>query len=768
MPLPSPRTLSSLRRHSPGLFLPLLLSRSLSTTATATAASAISPRHFPPLLPSQPQQNPRDLMREDPIEVCSELWVRSYARGASLPFANLTGFLKKFDLWVLAYQRSCAHATGSSFPPRNAIHFPTLLSLLSLQQAVLSGRFLWGSSTHLHIRAPNDLPSTKPISKRKFRLLLEAAGPPFQDRVVQELLLLILEPVFEPRFSDKSHAFRPGRSPHTVLRTIRSNFAGYLWFIKGDLTGVSEAFEPDLVVGCLEKGVKDRKVLGLIRSALRTPVRAHSELPEKESESKLSKKRMKRKMLRLSRRKKLLKENEPKPDPYWLRTFFSFAPEEAAKVPNYGHCGILSPLLANICLSELDAWIEEKIIRYFRPSKLDSIWRDSITDGCHNPAWPEFVPSSGKEKTRRMDYIRYGSHFLIGIRGPREDAVEIRSELMEFCEKTYGRRLENMKIEIEHITRGIQFLDHVICRRVIRPTLRYTGTGGKIVSEKGVGTLLSVTASLQRCITQFRQLELVKGDTDPEPLPCNPMLYSGQAHTNSQMNKFLETMADWYRYADNRKKAVGFCAYVIRSSLAKLYAARYRLKSRAKVYKIASRDLSRSLRESTRNDAPEYSDLLRMGVVDAIEGVQFSHMSSIPSCDYTPFPRNWIPDHVQLLQEYIRLQDPKFFCQLLKTVKRHNLSLPQDDMSRIVWDCKVCGIQNLQLHSNVERLLGIHEGKSDSRPLLLDKLLPKLGEKYSLSLTTLGKSHFSVMKGSCWALPKENPQFKVGDFAGYD
>ena len=69
------------------------------------------------------------------------------------------------------------------------------------------------------------------------------------------------------------------------------------------------------------------------------------------------------------------------------------------------------------------------------------------------------------------------------------------------------------------------------------------------MSEKGVGTLLSVTASLQQCIREFRRLQLVKGDKDPEPLPCNPMLYSGQAHTNFQMNKFLETMADWYGYA---------------------------------------------------------------------------------------------------------------------------------------------------------------------------------------------------------------------------
>lgn len=159
------------------------------------------------------------------------------------------------------------------------------------------------------------------------------------------------------------------------------------------------------------------------------------------------------------------------------------------------------------------------------------------------------------------------------------------------------------------------------------------------------------------------------------------------------MNKFLETMADWYRYADNRKKVVGFCAYVIRSSLAKLYAARYRLKSRAKVYKIASRNLSRPLRESTNNSAPEYSDLLRMGLVDAIEGVQFSHMSSIPSCDYTPFPRNWVPLHERVLHEYIKLENPKFFCELHRLIKRQGLSLPQDEVSDIVWDCKVFGLR---------------------------------------------------------------------------
>ncbi|RYQ82893.1 nuclear intron maturase 1, mitochondrial-like [Arachis hypogaea] len=218
---------------------------------------------------------------------------------------------------------------------------------------------------------------------------------------------------------------------------------------------------------CLKIGTKDRKISGLIKSALKEhPLKCVYKNDEEKKELRKVKKRR-------ATKKRILNENEPKSDPYWLKNFFGFASEEAAK--------------------------------------FDSIWRYSIDDGCHNPAWPDFVPASGKEKARKMDYIRYGGHFLIGIRGPREDAMEVRKKIIEFCESTFGLRLDNSKLEIEHISRAIQFLDHVICRRVIYPTLYYTGFGGNIVSEKGVETLLSVTASLSQCICQFRHLELVKG-----------------------------------------------------------------------------------------------------------------------------------------------------------------------------------------------------------------------------------------------------------------
>lgn len=488
---------------------------------------------------------------------------------------------------------------------------------------------------------------------------------------------MILEPIYEPRFSSKSFAFRPGRTPHTVLRVIRRSFAGYLWYLKGDLSTLLDGVKVGLVINAVMRDVRDKMVVDLLKSALVTPV-VTSQVDDME------KKKKKRKY----QKKRVLNEDEPKPDPYWLDTFFGFAPEEAEKVPNWGHCGVLSPLLANIVLDELDQWLEGKIKDFYVPSKSDVIWNSPEGEAEQgNTSWPEFVPTSGPDKTRKMDFIRYGGHILIGVRGPRADAATLRKQLIEFCDQKLMIKLDNESLPIEHITKGIMFLDHVLCRRVVYPTLRYTATGGKIISEKGVGTLLSVTASLKQCIRQFRKLSFLKGDKDPDPQPCFRMFHATQAHTNAQMNKFLSTMVEWYRFADNRKKIVNFCSYIIRGSLAKLYAAKYKLRSRAKVYKIGSRNLSRPLKEK-KGQSPEYHNLLRMGLAESIDGLQYTRMSLVPETDYTPFPGNWRPDHEKSLLEYIKLEDPKTLDEQQSCIREQGLVTPQDYISMLVWNYK--------------------------------------------------------------------------------
>ncbi|KAL4275257.1 hypothetical protein AHAS_Ahas20G0089100 [Arachis hypogaea] len=110
---------------------------------------------------------------------------------------------------------------------------------------------------------------------------------------------------------------------------------------------------------CLKIGTKDRKISGLIKSALKEhPLKCVYKNDEEKKELRKVKKRR-------ATKKRILNENEPKSDPYWLKNFFGFASEEAAKVPDYGYCGILSPLIANICLNELDHMMDGMIVEFF-------------------------------------------------------------------------------------------------------------------------------------------------------------------------------------------------------------------------------------------------------------------------------------------------------------------------------------------------------------------------------------------------------------------
>ncbi|XP_028079377.1 nuclear intron maturase 2, mitochondrial [Camellia sinensis] len=644
--------------------------------------------------------DPSTLMKEDGVAVCSHMWIENF-REPDKTVTNLTTYLRRFELWVLAYQKVCADEMGA-YMPRSSIQRSALEDLLALRNAVLDNRFKWGARLEFFIKSPRDKTLYESLSKRKIRAILTTTQPsPFQDRIVQEVMFMILEPVYEARFSQKSFAFRPGRNAHTVLRVIRRSFAGYLWYIKGDLSTVLDGMKVGMVISALMRDVRDKKVIDLIKAALVTPVIT---TPPGEGEKK---KKTKRKY----QKKRVLADDEPKPDPYWLDTFFGFAPEEAEKVPSWGHCGILSPLLANICLDELDRWMEGKIKEFFQPSKSDVIWNSpdgEVEQG--NTSWPEFVPTSGPDKTRKIDYVRFGGHILIGVRGPRADAATLRKQLIEFCDQKYLLKLDNESLPIEHITKGIMFLDHVLCRRVVYPTLRYTATGGKIISEKGVGTLLSVTASLKQCIKQFRKLSFLKGDRDPDPQPCFRMFHATQAHTNAQMNKFLLTMVEWYRYADNRKKIVNFCSYIIRGSLAKLYAAKYKLRSRAKVYKIGARNLGRPLKER-KGQSPEYHNLLRMGLVESIDGLMYTRMSLVPETDYSPFPTGWRPDHEKALLEYISLDDPKSVEEQRSCLREQGLISPQDYISMLVWNYKRNAIVVDQLSTTVSGGNYVESGK---------------------------------------------------------
>ena len=108
------------------------------------------------------------------------------------------------------------------------------------------------------------------IQKKNNRKKLRPLGiPTFTDKLVQEVLRMILEAVYEPIFLDVSHGFRPKRSCHTALKQLRREFNGTRWFVEGDIKGCFDNIDHAVLVGLLNNKIKDARITKLIYKFLK-------------------------------------------------------------------------------------------------------------------------------------------------------------------------------------------------------------------------------------------------------------------------------------------------------------------------------------------------------------------------------------------------------------------------------------------------------------------------------------------------------------------
>ncbi len=92
--------------------------------------------------------------------------------------------------------------------------------------------------------------------------------PVWADKLVAEVLRMILEAYFEPRFSSHSHGFRPGRGCHTALQEIYYQWAGTTWFIEGDIAGCFDNLNHELLISTLREHIHDGRFIKLIQNLL--------------------------------------------------------------------------------------------------------------------------------------------------------------------------------------------------------------------------------------------------------------------------------------------------------------------------------------------------------------------------------------------------------------------------------------------------------------------------------------------------------------------
>jgi len=93
--------------------------------------------------------------------------------------------------------------------------------------------------------------------------------PSTEDKLVQEVVKMILESIYEPNFSDCSHGFRPKRSCHSALQQIQNQFTGITWFVEGDIHACFDSFDHHVLVNILRERIEDENFLALIWKMLK-------------------------------------------------------------------------------------------------------------------------------------------------------------------------------------------------------------------------------------------------------------------------------------------------------------------------------------------------------------------------------------------------------------------------------------------------------------------------------------------------------------------
>jgi group II intron reverse transcriptase/maturase len=241
--------------------------------------------------------------------------------------------------------------------------------------------------------------------------------PSWSDKLAGEVVRLLLEAVYEPVFSDRSHGFRKGRGCHTALRHVQCAWTGTVWFIEGDISDCFGSFDHDILLGILAEKIHDQRFLRLIRHMLKAGYLEDWEYHDT----------------------------------------LSGCPQG----------GVVSPILSNIYLNKLDEFVERELIpRYTRgSSRADnpryreterllkrarrsgnrSAIRDLIRQRRALPAYDPMDPGY-----RRLRYCRYADDHLLGFTGPRAEAEQIKAELARFLRETLALELNQDKTLITH------------------------------------------------------------------------------------------------------------------------------------------------------------------------------------------------------------------------------------------------------------------------------------------------------------------------------
>lgn len=362
--------------------------------------------------------------------------------------------------------------------------------------------------------------------------------PTGDDKLVQEVVRLLLERVYESIFSDRSHGFRKARSCHTALEQIQTKWKGSKWFVEMDIQGFYDNIDHCKMVDILEKKIDDRRFIAVIKLFLRAGYL----------------------------------EN------WKFHGTYSGTPQG----------GICSPMLANIYLHELDKSMEKMIQQYDRGDKrrinpkyhrlkkqkerLTRRVRNAELTGDVFPWFKEELQSEIDaiddnrrkqphgdpldENYRRLHYVRYADDFVLGLVGPRTDAEAIMTEIRRFLSNDLSLSVAEEKSGIRHASDGVIFLGHQVIIPANRRRLKRHKCGTTKDGKAFYATARSLNSHVDLRIPRGRVYEFCRNkrlcNSDYYPVRRDNLLHLSDYEIVSTINAELRGFANFYAMTHQR------------------------------------------------------------------------------------------------------------------------------------------------------------------------------------------------------------------------
>ena len=467
--------------------------------------------------------------------------LNEHSKDSSYKFERLYRILFNEELFYVAYQKIASNggsttkgSDGRSIDEMSLARIETLIASLKDES------YQPHPSRRVHIPKKNG--KTRPLGI-----------PAFEDKLVQEVVRMILEAIYEGHFETTSHGFRPKRSCHTALLHIQKTFSGAKWFIEGDIKGFFDNIDHDVLVGILRERISDDRFIRLIRKFLKAGY----------------------------------------VEDWTFHNTYSGTPQG----------GIVSPILANIYLDKLDKYVKE-YIRHFdmgtkrRPGKESNDLANErkrtvrklkkVKDGTEKAALVARLKAIEQERAafpsgdemdgsyRRLKYIRYADDFILGVIGSKEDALRIKEDIKSFLSESLALELSEEKTLITHTGKSAKFLGYEIT--VTRNNHQRRDVQGRLRRTYGKRVRLNVSmATLRDKLLEYGAMEikLRNGKEVWKPKCRSGLIFNDDLEILDRYNRETVGFCNYYLIANNCVVLHNF-RYIMEYSMYKTFAGKYR------------------------------------------------------------------------------------------------------------------------------------------------------------------------------------------------